>query len=331
MLKNKLEFINKKVDEIALRTRLEVEGEHLKRIKCVKTIRIYTTFTDECLKINTRVLNDLYNDDKTGFWTLVKRVCVAFNTDICSDAQEYNSSNVNFLNDSHLTDLGCEQKEKFEALEWNERSGDAFLIPLKKKYKNIQILIKLRNERQVFKLSVDLRELLNKFTETKNGVIKDLYRYFNTNNIIDYNTSEIKCDEKLERIFNVKSFNMANINQLIENHLHPIGYCVININPSDKSEETNIWDINMEVDDLSQFPILYPEAIYQLERKIEDNRALKLNLQERVAVIEEFVEDPALFINRKIALDSNGIGTKTAFYDELSVQTALYELIKKQE
>lgn len=344
MLKEKLEFLNKKVDEIALRTRLEIEGEHLKRIKCNKTLRFYTTINENYLKINTRVLNELYNEEKASLWSLVKRICISCNTDFISEAQEYEDSckknnnqtitdttienEINPLSSSNTEVTNDENTNNSFFFEWNERSKtDGFLIPIKKEYKNIQILVKLKNEREICKFSKNLRNLTGKFSDTKNNVIKELYRYINHYKLINYNTSEIKCNEELENLFKLKTFNFNDISLLLENHLFPIGYCVINLDLS----KNQIFDINMEVDDLSQFPVLYPENIYLLERKIEDNRALKLNIQERIAVIENFVEDPSLFIGRKITLDSDGIGTKTAFYDDLSVQTALFELIKRQE
>lgn len=327
MLREKLERLNSRIDEIALRKRLEIEAEHLKRIKCTKIVRIFTSFTRSGFKINTRVLNDMANEEKTQFWDLVKRVCVCFNTHITNEP---------VVASSHDASLGpvpdhSLSKETFSngrLFEWTRSSdADGFIMPLAEDCNNVQVLIKLQNHRQVFKLSKGLRTLLNKYSDTRQNVVKDLYRYVNSNKLNDYATSNVACDEALEKIFRVKSFNFNNLNAMIDPMLEPIGYCVIDV----EMGKDQIWDIELEADDLGQMPVLYPGNVQQIEKKIEDNKVLKKRIADRMALLEEFVEDPALFINRMVALESDGVGTRTVFYDDLAVQTALYELIKKKE
>lgn len=322
MLRDKLEQLNSKIDEIALRKRLEIEAEHLKRIKCTKTIRLFTTFTGSSFKINTRILNDLTTEEKTQFWDLVKRVCVCFNTSIVSEAMQAVSPD----GDQGLPDEPS--KPNAEILEWTRGcNADGFIAPVSEGCRSIQVLIKLQNQRQVFKLNKELGALLGKYSDTKQNIIKDLYKYVNSNKLNDYATSNVACDEALERIFRIKSFNFNNLNAIIDPLLEPIGYCVVNV----EMGRDQVWDIELEADDLGQMPVLYPSNVQQVEKKIEDNKALKRKIADRISLLEEFVEDPALFINRMVALESDGVGTKTVFYDDLAVQTALYELIKKKE
>lgn len=330
MLRDKLEQLNSKIDEIALRKRLEIEAEHLKRIKCAKTIRLFTSFTESCFKINTRVLNDLTSEEKTQFWDLVKRVCVCFNTDVINEAMLAVSSDVELGRDSSKEQVssGQDPGSSIEILEWTRISNaDGFVAPVRENCRSIQVLVKLKNQRQIFRLNKRLGMLLNKYSDTKQNVIKDLYKYVNSNKLNDYATSNVTCDEVLERIFRVKSFNFNNLDAIIDPLLEPIGYCVINV----EMDKNQVWDIELEADDLGQMPVLYPTNVQQVEKKIEDNRALRKKIADRISLLEEFVEDPALFINRMVALESDGVGTKTVFYDDLAVQTALYELIKKKE
>lgn len=317
-LSKELEKLNLELDEIALQKRLEIEAEHLKRIKCTRFLRIFGSFSGSSLKINTRVLNETGIEEKTPFWSLVKRICVCFNTEFTGiDGRS-----------TLKKDLG-----NVEIFEWTKNSNtEGFIVPINNENTNgckkIQILVKLANQRNVFKLSPPLSNLLNKLTETRCNLIKDIYKYVNANKLNDYATSNISCDEALEKVFGVKSFNFNSISTILEPHLQPIFYCVIDV---ENKEGTEIWDIELETDDLNQMPVLYPKNVQQLEKKIEDTRALKKKISDRIDLLKEFHDDPALFINRKIALESEGVGVKSGFYDDLNVQTSLFELIKKKE
>lgn len=304
-LNKDLEILNSQLDAIALQKRLEIEAEHLKRIKCNRFIRLFTSFSGSSLKINTRILNETGIEEKTGFWDLVKRICVCFNTNFTSG------------------DITANDQEIFE---WTKSSeADAFVVPLND-CREIQILVKLNNQRNVYRLSPELSELLNKATETRPNIIKDLYKYVNANKLNNYATSDVVCDEALEKVFKVKSFNFNNIYSHVESHLLPIFYCVIDV----EKDASEIWDIEVETDDLSQMPVLYSNNVQQMDKKIEDLRAFKKKIVERIDILKEFSEDPSLFINKKIAFESEGVGVRSVFYDDLNVQTSLFELIKKK-
>lgn len=337
-LNERLDSINQKLDEIALQKRLEIEAEHLKRITCCKIVRLFCTYGGSSFGINTRVLTDVGGEDKTPLWDIVKRVCVGVNTKFVSAEREA---------EGNVTEEEEHSKAPIQLFEWTKESNSTgFVVAINETCKTIQILVKLANQRDVYRLSPRLSRFLGKFTDTRYNVIKDIYKYVNTHKLNDYATSNVKCDEKLEDVFEVQSFNFAGIQSLLEPHLQPIFYCVIdvdtemvkkgfsasvegtkeNINTSD-----SIWDIEVETDDLAQMPILFPKYVQQLEKKIDEIRILKRKAKERIDLLTEFNYDPAQFINKKMALGSECIGTKTVFYDDLNVQSALFELIKKKE
>lgn len=321
VLNEKLEELNSKVDEIALQKRLEIEAEHLKRISCTKFIRLFGSFSGSSFKINTRVLNDVGAEDKTVFWDLVKRVCICTNSEFLS-AEKLAENDLNEKSE-YSTDLPV------SIYEWTKSSGtNGFTIPINESCRKLQVLIKLKNQRSVYRLTPELSKLLNKFTDTKYNIIKEIYKYVNTHKLNDYATSNVACDENLELAFNKKSFNFNHILNVLEPQLQPIFYCVIDINMDEKD---NIWDIEVETDDLSQMPVLYPKIVQQFEKKIEDTKVLIKKSFDKIELLKEFSEDPARFINKKIALNSDNIGTKSVFYDDLTVQSALFELIKKKE
>lgn len=342
-LNEKLEGLNAKLDEVALQKRLEIEAEHLKRISCTKFIRLFGSFSGSSFIINTRILNDVGSEDKTAFWDLVKRVCVCFNTEFDSiekELDENTSSTPPFSNSNSPVQI----------FEWTKDSNACgFIVPVNETCKKLQILVKLANHRNVYRLSPALSRLFSKLTDTKYNIIKDIYKYVNTYKLNDYATSNVTCNEELESVFGVKIFNFNNILPILEPHLQPIFYCVIDVDVeslrksstgNNAGERTgdgnvtmcdNIWDIEVEADDLTQMPILFPKNVQLLEKKIEDLKTLIRKTSDRIEILKEFSSDPAQYINRRMALGSESIGTKTAFYDDLNVQTALFELIKKKE
>lgn len=312
-MNERFEKLNKTLDEIALQKRLAIEAEHLKRITCTKFIRLFGSFSGPDFKLNTRILSDIEPEEKTQFWELVKRVCITFNTDFSAAESTQSPSG-----------QACQN-----IFEWTKESGtDGFVVPLTADCKKIQILLKLANQRNVYRLSQPLAAFLDKQTDTRNNIVTSIYKYVNSRRLNDYLTSNVMCDESLEQIFGKKAFNFNNIYSLLEPHLQPIFYCVIDV----PINENSSWDIEVLHDDLGQMPVLYHSPnLQQLEKKIEDIKGLKRKVAERIDILETFKNNPAEFISRKIAFESDGVGARSIFYDDLTVQSALYELIKKKE
>lgn len=353
-LHEKLELLNTKLDELALQRRLDTEAEHLKRITCTKFIRLFGSFSGSSFKINTRVLNEVGAEEKTQFWDLVKRVCICLNTNFATAEKEAEDLATGGTG-GDITDneTSTDQNPLIQIFEWTKNSKTCgFIAPINEPCKKLQLLVKLANQRNIYRLSPALSHFFNRFTDTKYNVIKDIYKYVNTHKLYDYASSNITCDSGLEDVFRIKSFNFRDIQGILEPHFQPIFYCVIDVNidqaleTPDKSNDAfatagenengvrtceNIWDIELETDDLSQMPTLFPKNVQLLEKKIEDTKVLKRKILDRIELLKEFRSEPAHFINRKMALDSESMGVKSIFYDDLNVQTALFELIKKKE
>lgn len=323
MLNKKLEKINEHIDRIALNKRLSIEAEHLKRIKCIKTLRLFVNPDRDSIRIYTRVIGDTVNNESVELWDLVRRVVVGFNTKFTSlyDLDESCDSPANIQENE---DFGFEEINSI--FEWTKDSkSEAFIAYKPENVKNAQILVKFTNKRQLLKLNQKLRKILNKYSDTKPNIIKDFYRYVNNNKLNDYTTATVKCDQNLLELFGVESFNFNDISEMIDPFTEPLGYCAVNIDLN----EPQIWDISMEYDDLSQMPHLYPKNVLEIEKKIEATRACSKKITDKINELEDFINDPVFFVNRKIALESDGIGVQTAFYENLDVQTAVFELLKK--
>lgn len=347
MLNKRLENINAHLDAISLQKRLQIEAEHLKRIKCSKTLRFYTTPTETAIKINTRIINDYGGENTTGLWELVHRIIVCMDSNLPT-ANDWSgpeeNENTAKADGDEKTGAGPaspaersparsgpgapKATEPSEIYEWTKESGlDGFLVNRKPCHGSMQLLVKLSNTRRVYMLDKALGKMFDKSSDTKQNIIKDLYKYINNHRLHDYSTTVVTCDEQLERIFGVKSFSFGDIGDMLDPLLRPIGYCVIDVD----MEQQQMWDISIECDDLSQMPALYPKNVQEIEKKMEASKIVNQKITEKIAILEEFIEDPIFLINRKIALESDGLGTQTAFYDNLSVQTAVFELLKRHE
>lgn len=337
MLEEHLKLLGAQLDETALKKRLSIEAEHLKRIKCTKILRIYTQTTNGTLKINTRVIGeDTKSTANTTFWQLIKRIVVGFNTCVPTVDEELSADGIFVDPQPSNTDQASQpspntdqaSQPDCEIFEWDSSShADAFSVRIKPEINKIQLLLKLKNSREVYKMSKKIRLFLGKYSDTLQNVIKDLYKYINTNRLNEYSTGIVKCNEELKNLFGVDSFNFTDIVGHIARHLEPIEYCVINLEIGCKQ----IWDIELETDDLAQMPVLYPKNVMELEKKIASSCETEERLAERIKNIEEFAADPVFYVNKRIALESEGLGVQSAFYDNLDVQTAVYELIRKYE
>lgn len=327
MLSEGLERLDASLDRLSLEKRLQIEAEHLKRIKVPRTLRLYVAPGDGAIRINTRVINDENTADTCRFWDIVKRVIVAANTNIpvLSEAVDAEGNAIpheetvaEYSEDASLADL----------YEWTkECGGEAFVVSRKAEWRNIQLIIKLANPRQIYKLHRSIALLFNKYSDTKPNIIKDFYRYINNKKLNDYSTSDVTCDEKLEAALGVSKFNFNEIASIVDRLVEPCGCCVINVD----LKEAQAWDIRVECDDLSQMPVLYPKAVQEMEKKIEATCTNIRQASERIGLFEEFIEDPIFFINRRIALESDCLGMQTGFYDDLNVQAAVFELIKRHD
>lgn len=323
MIREKLEKLDAHLDRLSLERRLRVEGEHLKRIKCSKILRIYIKPSEDTIRIYTRILGDFKAEESMSVWDVIRRVAVSVGTalptvDDAPAGQAADARGFHIATADMPTDM----------FEWTkEASTEAFLVHRKPAHSNYQLLLKLVNPRRMVKLSSRLSSLFGKYADTKQNIIKDFYRYINKNRLSEYSTSVVSCDDTLRELFRTDQFNFNGIGHMVDFITEPLGYCVVNIN----TQEGEIWDIEIECDDLSQMPNLYPKIVQEMDQKIEANREIERRLEERLEVIGQFMDNPYYFINRKIALESDCPGMQTGFYDDLTVQSTLYELIKKHD
>ncbi|KAI4292949.1 SWI/SNF-related matrix-associated actin-dependent regulator of chromatin subfamily D [Pancytospora philotis] len=328
MLRQKLELLDAHLDRLSLSKRLQIEAEHLKRIKVLKTVRIYVTPSEDTIKINTRIIDSARPGDATGLWDIVKRVVVSADTSVPVLAEAVDADG-HVAAVEHATAGAVGPADRAEdVFEWTrECGGEAFVVPRKREWRSAQLLVKLANSRQVYKLHSSIARLFNKYADTKPNIIKDFYRYINDRKLNDYSTSDVLCDAELEAALGMKTFNFNEIAAIVDRLVEPCGYCVVNIG----LDACSAWDINVECDDLGQMPVLYPKIVQQMEKKIETNRQAAQKTADRIALLEEFAADPMFFINRRIVLESETLGMRTGFYDDMGVQNAVFELIKRHE
>ena len=306
---NKLDALDVSLDKIALQKRLQIEAEHLKRIKCIKIIRFYAVLENNELKVYTRVLNDYsgeLNVDHTNLWEIIRRICITIE----------------------------EKGEKARICEWAEKDeAEAFKIKNVTKEMKIKLFIKFTNQRQLFKLEEKLAALISTKYESKPNIVKELYKYISQRKLLNHTNGYVQCDDALKEVFQVESFDFNTITDLIELQLKPVGYCKISLDflKTEKSlvtdENTLIYDLEVECDDTTQMPILFSNEVKMLAKKIEGNKILKKKLEAKMTDLEEFIENPRSMISRSLILEKDILGIKTKFYEDLGVQSTLFELL----
>ncbi|EOB11638.1 SWI/SNF complex component SNF12 [Nosema bombycis CQ1] len=337
---NKLKKIDSKLDKLCIEKRLHTEAEHLKRIKCTKTLRLFiksTISNSVFIRIDSRVINDFKNHEVMKITDLIKRMCVIFNSDLESTLDYYNKILNNKVDEQVENDDKIKPSSNLsvEIFEWNKTDNESINsfelrsnnYHINNPLNNIKILIEFENKRNLYKLSRVLREIINKFTDSKPNAITALWKYIHKNGLIKPGEIEIKADDKLKKLVNKDKFLFTDIPEIITDHLCPIDNLVIDI-PTD-SFYKEIFDIPIEVDDLYHLPRVHSKEVYNYEKKIEMLIEFKKRLKDKKDILSKFSNNPIEFINRWICLDSTDYYTKTQFVLNKSVQDLLYEMIEK--
>ncbi|EOB14256.1 SWI/SNF-related matrix-associated actin-dependent regulator of chromatin subfamily D member 1, partial [Nosema bombycis CQ1] len=289
---NKLKKIDSKLDKLCIEKRLHTEAEHLKRIKCTKTLRLFiksTISNSIFIRIDSRVINDFKNHEVMKITDLIKRMCVIFNSDLESTLDYYNKILNNKVDEQVENDDKIKPSSNLsvEIFEWNKTDNES----------------------------------INSFE------LRTLWKYIHKNGLIKPGEIEIKADDKLKKLVNKDKFLFTDIPEIITDHLCPIDNLVIDI-PTD-SFYKEIFDIPIEVDDLYHLPRVHSKEVYNYEKKIEMLIEFKKRLKDKKDILSKFSNNPIEFINRWICLDSTDYYTKTQFVLNKSVQDLLYEMIEK--
>ena len=176
----------------------------------------------------------------------------------------------------------------------------------------------------LFKLDDKLKILLNLYADSKPNVIKEIYKYINNKGLLNHTTGIVTSDKSLENIFNVTQFDFNDISSMLDEKLFPIDYCNININ---LNNTTSIYDVEVDIDDITQMPILYSSEVKMLIKKIEGNKILEKKLKGNIKILQEFIKNPIQMISKFLILEKDIKGIKTKYFDDLNIQTALFELL----
>lgn len=299
---NKLKQIENTINKLCLKKYLNLESDHRKRIKCVKTIRLFiNTVIDDTIFINisTRILNDFKNNMEMCLYDLIDKFIIIF----------YNNKNV------------------LEIFEWNNNDDkiESFEIKSKLIPSRVELTIVFKNDRNLFKLSDNLIKLLNKQTDTKSNVIGSLYTYIVKNELLDRKDYSVTLNNELKKAFGIETnvIKFTDINKLVDFCLGPIDDLVIDITRS------LVTDIPIEVDDLYQQPKIHNKDVYLLERKIDTLLEIKNNLIKRCKVLEEFSKNPINYINKWVCLDLEEFYNKSIVFRDEEVQKLMYEILKE--
>src|SRR5690349_9909693 len=94
-LYDRLQIIEDEIDKLCLQKKLSIEAEHLKRIKCKKSLRCYIKVSMKdgiFIRLDSRVINDYKNGGEMKFSDAVKRFCVVFDSNLIPTLDIYSES-----------------------------------------------------------------------------------------------------------------------------------------------------------------------------------------------------------------------------------------------
>lgn len=159
----KLKEVENRINELCLLRQLKTEAEHRKRIKCIKTLRLYIKIHSDkdgtFIRIDSRVMNDFKNNTNAKMGDLIDNLMLLVKYSSSSEPEIYEWTN---------------QLDKSESFE----------MRLPSSYESIKLIVTLSNKREIYKLSNSLSSLLSIFTSTKPNLLGTLYTYIMRNNLM---------------------------------------------------------------------------------------------------------------------------------------------------
>lgn len=282
----KLKLIEEKLDQAVLKQRLLIEEMHCQRIKCTKRLRIFVDAAPNALKISGRVINDYKNFVELKMSDVLRRFYVQIFYD-----------------------------DRTEILEWAKarQSVDSFEVDGLRGAKRMRLVFDFVELRDTFRLSDPLQRLFNKRTENRTNFLIDLWKYVRLNNLL--RGGVVRCNSELRSIFKRDTFKLDELD--LSEHLFPLDSLVVDV-----AGDREIFDVEMDVDDLVDFPVLYAnKKIHALKRKVDELQEIAKNCRERIDVLAKFAADPLGHVDRHVLSDERNF-----FYD-LLVQDLVFKLL----
>lgn len=221
--------------------------------------------------------------------------------------------------------------EDEKIFEWHNNGDkiDAFELVTDKLPKSIKILIEFDNSKDLVRLSQKLQKIIPFDTITKTNAIIEFWKYIRLNTLINKEGYIVRNDI-IGTIFS-KDVHIDDLVYELDKHFLPIEILAFRVPVRDYER---IFDVKVERDDLTDFPVLFKnKAINALEKKIQYIMDCIEMSKDRVTVMERFAQDPDYFVKHHIMvecsdLDFLGISDKGIFADP-KILEYIYELIKR--
>ena len=203
-----------------------------------------------------------------------------------------------------------------EIFEWakGRQFVDTFELGGLEGMKAAKLIFDFVNLRDTFRLSDAFQRLFNKRTESRTNFLIDLWKYARLKNLV--NKGVVQCNVELREALKMESFRFEDLNP--DDYLLPLDPLVVDV----KIGEREIFDVEMEIDDLVDFPVLYSDKkIHSLKRKVDELSEMVKNCKERVGVLEKFAECPEEYI------DGNVVADERNFFYDILVQDLVFKLL----
>ncbi|ELQ74460.1 SWI/SNF transcription activation complex subunit [Trachipleistophora hominis] len=332
-LYEKLRVLEMHLDKAVLKKKLLVEESHYKRIKCAKRLRLFINFErfedSFLLKLDGRVINDLTNTTELRMSDVLKNVCVKLDFE---DKEEDSGKKIKSNDGSYVQP----EKTVREFYEWRKSKNDmldCFELNLEAKPEKITVLFEFENTFDRYKLISPVRQLFKKETETKTGLLIDIWKYIRLNRlVIEADDFTVVCDEKLKEIFGCDQFKILDMPELVSPLLLPLDPLILEI-PVQKNYTSN-FDVPIDVDDFYEFPVMYTNnVIFQLDQKIAGLFDILKRNNAKYEVLKKFAANPNSFINDWIIKQGHllkeskfDVNNKT-FYDPM-IQETIFNMLQ---
>lgn len=334
---NNLRKVETQIDKVTLKKYLQYEEQHNTRLKCFKRLRIFLKLhivnNNIHLRIDGKVINDYKNIIETKMSELLKGFYVILDEKTSENSNSFMLDNV--INEKGLPtdETVVKEIQKSENIfEWINEDEKLDAFELRDNYipKTIKIIFEFDNSKDLVRLSEPLKKVLNLSTTNKTKCIIETWKYIRLNKLID-SKGIVTANEELQAVFKKNEFHIDEMPTLLTYHYLPLDILAFNIPVNDYER---IFDVVIERDDLTDFPVLYKDKnILSLDKKIHQLNEYITNINTKKNVLKKLIDNPNKFINEylffeKKDLDILNTKNHSGIFNDPFVQETLFDFIK---
>ncbi|KXN65319.1 hypothetical protein CONCODRAFT_13131 [Conidiobolus coronatus NRRL 28638] len=316
-LYNDLVTMERKLDAVLLRKKLDFQDQLGSPSKQKRTLRIFLSNTA------SNQHEDPQNMENFPSWTLKVEGRILDVPTTSHAKKPLNKKFTQFLKSMYISVQPEDGSEPAQLIEWKQQPNQPNFDGLEIKRKgnknlSCKITLNLSNLIEKFQTSPGLREITNLESATKSEIIGSIWEYLQFNKLQDPNDRLLfHCDALLKRVFGCDNFRFPLLTSILNQHLFPSKPVNLHYTIRVDQEQTispYAYDVEVEVEDETRAKLSQilgnsqtQKQIIEFDEKIAANLSAITNSKLKREFLQNFSQSPVNFINKWVASQSKNL------------------------